>query len=266
MLVTRPEPGATELAERLAALGWRPVLAPALVLAPCSGAGVPTRAQAVLLTSRAAARAMTAPQRPVPVFAVGEATAAEARARGFADVSAAPGGDAAALATHVMERCDPRAGPLCLAVGDGYGRDLESTLRAGGFRVLRRVAYVAQPARSLPEAARVALTGRVVVAALLLSPRSAAHAVSLIRAAGLSPIVESIEALCISERVARAAAEAAAPYPWRAIRVAARPDQGALLHLLGPRPRPSPTSTGQSGAKLGHGADALAAKGGLPPV
>ena len=34
VLVTRPEPGAAETARRVAALGWRPILAPALVLAP----------------------------------------------------------------------------------------------------------------------------------------------------------------------------------------------------------------------------------------
>ncbi|MBX6747830.1 MAG: uroporphyrinogen-III synthase, partial [Acetobacteraceae bacterium] len=34
VLVTRPEPGAEETARRLVALGFRPVLAPALVLEP----------------------------------------------------------------------------------------------------------------------------------------------------------------------------------------------------------------------------------------
>ena len=38
VLVTRPEPGAAETARRVAALGWRPVLAPALVLAPRAAA------------------------------------------------------------------------------------------------------------------------------------------------------------------------------------------------------------------------------------
>ena len=56
MLVTRPEPGAAETARQLAALGWDPVLAPALrlVARPVALA----RAQALLLTSRAAARAL----------------------------------------------------------------------------------------------------------------------------------------------------------------------------------------------------------------
>ncbi|HEY4250097.1 MAG TPA: uroporphyrinogen-III synthase, partial [Roseomonas sp.] len=71
-----------------------PVLAPALLLAP-RPFGPPPPAQALLLPSRAAARALDA--WDIPVLAVGEGTAAEARARGFTAVTAAAG-DAAALA------------------------------------------------------------------------------------------------------------------------------------------------------------------------
>ena len=236
VLVTRPEPGAAETAARVAALGWRPVLAPALVLAPREDAPpLPRGIQAILLTSRAAARAMPLPTPCPPVIAVGTATATEARARGLPQVETAPGGDAAALAAHVAATRDPRAGPLLLAVGAGYARDLEAALRRAGFRVLRRVVYAARPARSLPEPARAAIAGRDVAAALFLSPRSAECAMSLLRAAGLTGTVPTIEALCISERVARAAVAAAAPHRWQATRVAARPDQDAMLQLLGPR-------------------------------
>jgi uroporphyrinogen-III synthase len=241
VLVTRPEPGAAETAARVASLGWRPVLAPALVLEGRPGLVLP-RAQALLLTSRAAARALPCPDPCPPVIAVGEATAAAARDRGFPVVSAAPGGTAAALAEHVARRCDPAAGPLLLAVGEGYGLDLAAALRAAGFRVLRRVAYAARPARALPEPARQALARRDVAVALFLSPRSAECAMSLLRDAGFQGAVASIEALCISARVARAAEAAAAPLRWQAMRVAAQPDQDSVLRLLGTRrpPRPLP--------------------------
>jgi len=233
ILVTRPEPGASETAQRLAGLGWRPVLAPALVLAPRATA-LP-RVQALLLTSRAAARALggVAP-RALPVLAVGEATAAEARARGFCRVTAAAG-DAAALAALVAARLDPAAGPLLLAVGERYGLDLAAALRAQGFRVLRRIAYAAAPVAGLPAPARAALAGGEVAAALFFSPRSAACAMAALRAAGLEASAGEMEALAISPRVAAAVAAAAAPHAWRAVRVAESPDQDALLHLLGPR-------------------------------
>jgi hypothetical protein len=74
------------------------------------------------------------------VIAVGEATAAEARARGFADVEAAAG-DAAALAALINTTRRPEDGALCLAVGEGYALDLAAALRAKGFRVLKFLVF-----------------------------------------------------------------------------------------------------------------------------
>jgi uroporphyrinogen-III synthase len=231
VLITRPEPGAAETARRVAALGWRPILAPALVLAPRPFAAPP--AQALLLTSRAAARAL--PPSDTPVLAVGEATAAEARARGFARVEAAAG-DAAALAEHAARTLDPAAGPLLLAVGEGYGAELAADLRARGFRVLRRIAYAAAPAPALPAEARAAMQrDGEVVSVLFFSPRSARCAMSLVKAAGLAETAARMVALAISPRVAEAATRALAPLAWRAVRIADRPDQDALLALLSPR-------------------------------
>ncbi len=230
ILVTRPEPGGAETAARVAALGWRPVLAPALVLQPRAFAA--PRAQAVLLTSRAAARALPAGLAALPVLAVGAATAAEARARGFTDARAAEG-TAETLAALAGATLDPGAGPLLLAVGKGYALDLADALRARGFRVVRRIAYAAAPATFLPEEALAGIADRHVGRVLLHSPRSAHCAIRLLRAAGLGPRLAGMEMLAISPRVAEAARAALAPIAWRATRVAARPGEDELLALLG---------------------------------
>ncbi|MBC4017624.1 uroporphyrinogen-III synthase [Siccirubricoccus deserti] len=235
VLITRPEPGAAETAQRVAALGWRPLLAPALVLASRPFT-MPPAAQALLLPSRAAARSLVpdAFRAGMPVLAVGEATAAEVRSRGFVNVVAADG-DAASLARLAAATLDPAAGPLLLAVGAGYGQELARALRVLGFRVTRRIAYAAKPAATLPEAARLALDQGEVVAALFFSPRSASCAISLLRTAGLAATATSMVALAISARVAEAAVQTLAPLTWRAVRSAERPDQDSLLQLLGPR-------------------------------
>lgn len=225
VLVTRPEPGAAETATRLTALGWKPILAPALVLTPRPLAP-PARAQALLLTSRAAARAL-APW-PIPVLAVGAATAESARAQGFTEVRAA-GGDAEALAALCAATLRPDDGPLLLAVGAAYSLDLTAMLRAHGFRVIRRVVYAAKEASDLPEPVAQALrTGRV-SHAMFFSPRSAACSVALLIGGGLTDALAGIEALAISPRVASVLERTA----WRRIRVARRPDQDHLLELLG---------------------------------
>ncbi|MCX7371508.1 MAG: uroporphyrinogen-III synthase [Alphaproteobacteria bacterium] len=231
VLITRPEPGLADTASAITALGWQPVPAPGLVLH--ARPFRPVRTQAALLTSRAAARAL--PPLPIPVFAVGEATAKEARARGQGQVIAAEG-DAAALATLVRARLDPTAGPLLLAIGQGYAQDLSAALRQSGFRVLRRVVYVARPVASLPEAARDALLAGTIGQALFFSPRSAQVAIALLRQAGLAARLRGIRALAISARVA----EVLAALPWGSVAVAARPDHAAMMQLLGAPPCPSP--------------------------
>ena len=228
VLITRPEPGAAETARLVAALGWQPVLAPALLLTPRHFTF--PRVQALLLTSRAAARALPLLGLPpdLPILTVGEETAAEARGCNFRDVTAATG-DAAGLAVLVATRLHPAKGPLLLAIGRGYGAGLATTLRAQGFSVLRRVAYDATPAATLPPAAQAALRQGGIGAALFFSPRSAQSAMALLQAAGLAATAGTIRALAISGRVA----EALAALPWREVQVAARPDQSRLLALLG---------------------------------
>ncbi|APT59140.1 hypothetical protein RGI145_05990 [Roseomonas gilardii] len=226
-LVTRPEPGAAETATLVAALGWRPVLAPALLL-ELRHVPLPP-AQALLLTSRAAARALVGRMPDMPVLAVGGATAAEARRAGATTLHVATG-DAQALATLATAVLDPAGGPLLLAVGRGYALDLARILRERGFRVRRRVVYDAHPARHLPEEALLALRAGKIGSALFFSPRSAEVTLSLMRDAGLAAAATSVEALALSARVATTLRG----LPWRGVRVASDLNQNALLALLGP--------------------------------
>ena len=226
ILITRPEPGAAESARAVAALGWEAVLAPALTLTALPFKA-PANCQAIIITSRAAARAL--PLARLPVIAVGEATATEARARGFADVRAA-GGDAQALAALIGATLKPEGGSLCLAVGEGYALDLAAALRATGFRVLRRVVYAARPSAALPQEARRAIREGRVHAALFTSPRSAREAMRLLADAGLQKAALNILAIALSPRIAATLSA----LPWQAIRTASRPDHAALLACLGP--------------------------------
>ncbi len=224
VLVTRPEPGASETAARLLRLGWEPVMAPVARIVPRAIA-VPAQAQAVLVTSGNAVSALPQALFAQPLYAVGDATADRARLTGFGDVHSA-GADAAALAALVRKECRPGDGALLLASGAGQGLGLARDLRAAGFRVLRRVAYAALAVRALPAPAIVALRGRHVAAALVFSPESGRRLVALLRAADID--VADIDAIAISPAVK----SALTPLPWRSIRVASHPEQDALLGLL----------------------------------
>ena len=228
VLITRPEPGASDTAARVAALGYQPVVAPLLRIstlhAPLPASG---RLQAILITSANAIPALPASHRHLPLFAVGAATAARARDAGFAQVHSADG-DAGALAELVVRSCHPEAAPLLLAGGRGQGHALAGDLRARGFAVVRRVLYAAAPTAALPEAAREALTAGRLSAALFFSADTARQCVRLVETARLQEAVRQVAALAIGET----AAMALQALPWRRIRVAARPNQDAMLALL----------------------------------
>ncbi len=226
MLVTRPEPGASETAARLATLGFAAVLAPVMTVAP-RPVGVAPLPQAVLVTSGNALAGLQDMLREVPLFAVGDATAGKARAAGFARVHSA-GRDAAALADLAAARCDPAAGPLLLASGEGQGVALAADLRGRGFRVIRRVAYATRPAESLPEAARAALDSGGVRAALFFSPETARVFVTILQRDMPAANVRGIDALAIS----RPTEAALRVLPWLRVRVAPHPNQDELLKLL----------------------------------
>ena len=147
ILITRPEPDAAALGAALATKGIDSLIEPMLSIRPVAGATIElTDIQGLLFTSANGIRAFASltpaqsltPARQLPVFAVGDATAAAARTAGFETVSAADG-DVTGLAEMVRRRVDPAAGGLLHIAGSAVAGDLSGTLEADGYRVERRV-------------------------------------------------------------------------------------------------------------------------------
>ncbi len=228
VLITRPEPGASETAARVAALGYIAIVAPLLQILPRRAAlPPPGRTQAILVTSGNAIAALPRTHLQLSLFAVGEATAARARVAGFAQVISADG-DAGALAALVARSCDRARGALLLATGRDQGMALAARLRASGYTVNRRVVYAAEPVASLPVTARAALTAGTLTAVMVFSAATARQCVRLLRVAQLDEAVRSVDALAIGQP----AAVALRALPWRRVLTAARPNQDAMLALL----------------------------------
>jgi uroporphyrinogen-III synthase len=226
ILITRPEPGATETARRVSALGLQPIVSPVLIITN-SEFRPPDHLAATVLTSRNAVAACSAALHERPVFTVGAATSARAIEAGFRNVFNADG-DAAALAKLIANTISPAAGSLFFPAGKGQGGDLVTSLRARGFRILRRVAYRATSAPALPDAAIASLRLGQVASAMFFSGETSRHFVRLLREAELTETVRDVEAVSISER----AAMALRTLPWRRIVVAGKPNQDAMLALL----------------------------------
>lgn len=232
VLLTRPRPDSEALAAVLRSRGIDSLIEPLLRVVPRQDApgldlaGV----QAVLLTSANGARALEAALgaapagRQMPLFVVGEATARAARAAQFASLQVA-NGTVAALAGLVAGALEPGAGALLHVAGSAVAGDLAGDLGGRGFALRRVVLYEAHTAKALTEAAQAALVEGTLDAALFFSPRTATTFVNLINQARLEPAARRIAAVCLSAAVA----EAAGALDWRAIRIAAQPDQAALL-------------------------------------
>jgi uroporphyrinogen-III synthase len=232
-LVTRPIEDFPGTAAALAAIGWDALACPCqrIVLRP--GLGAPGPAQALLLTSRNAVRALAGEVawQALPAFCVGDATATAARAAGWRQVVSADG-DARDLSRVVARQLAPQAGSLVLATANGAGAPLARLLRDAGFRVRRRVVYAMQPASALPGAAISALRQGLVHTVLFHAGGAARLFMAAIHAAGLAQSLRIVEACTISKMAAASLSRAPGDNAWRSIQWPARPTEAGMLALL----------------------------------
>jgi uroporphyrinogen-III synthase len=219
ILVTRPEPGASATAARLKTLGHHPILLPCLTITP-RAPKLPETPAAIIITSGQAIPALPAEYAALPVFCVGDATAARLRQAGFSSVLSAAG-DAQDLFRLITAHRLP--GTHLLAVGQRHGQQLARQLHAAGIAVLRRAVYAASPITSLAEPAKTALAADQIDAALFYSAETV-RAFARLR----PPRTETITAFALSPAVAAPLAG----LPWSAIRVALAPTEADLLALL----------------------------------
>lgn len=230
LLVTRPEPDGERTAATLRTRGHDVMLAPLLRIEAVADAdlgGGPFAA--ILLTSANGARALAKHQRrdellELPVLAVGRSSADAARSAGFADAVSADGdsGDLARLAAACFGGIRR---PLLYLSGEDRAHDLASALAVRGLAVCTVVIYRAVKARSFTPEALAALAG--IDGVVHFSRRSVETyldcAVEVLDRA-LKPVH-----FCLSPRVAEPLKVAGAAI----IRVAPRPDEDALMELVG---------------------------------
>ena len=219
LLVTRPEPGASATAARLAAMGHEPTTLPCLTVTPLP-ARLPPHPAALVITSGQAVPALPPALHAVPVFCVGDATAEKLRLAGFTRVESAHG-DAEALARLVIARKMP--GLHVLAVGERHGQKLATDLRAAGVCVLRRRVYTVTKLRAMPEAVRSGLAAGEFTGALFYSAETARAFAAL-----KPPGTAFMQAYALSQNVAKGLQD----LPWAAIHVAIAPTEADLMATL----------------------------------
>lgn len=232
VLVTRPEPGASRTATRLRELGFEPVVLPLSETRtlPVTLETSPNAMAALLVTSANAVRHTPSnvlqQLADLPCHVVGPKTADAARSAGLS-VAETGSGDARQLAERIAPSLFGRtAGYLC---GRVRSADFEAFLAEQGVKVLAIETYDTVPIDYPGKVAATHLAGQPVAAALLYSAKAAQAYSALVQRPELARYFEETRVLSLSARVAQALN---AGFPSR-IAIAGRPDEDALLTLLG---------------------------------
>jgi uroporphyrinogen-III synthase len=205
MLVTRPEPDASETAARLAALDIAAVKAPLLTFTLLATT-LPDAAgfAALAATSANALRALhdrgEIPHfRHLPLYAVGERTANAGREFGFDKVFSADG-DLAALVDLLADA--GLAGPILYPAARDQSGDLARALAPYGVMVITAPVYAMSSVGQLDQAVIAALDAGAIAGALFFSRRTAQAFVSLTDSRLGKAAHRKLGVLCLSETVA----------------------------------------------------------------
>lgn len=205
MLVTRPEPDASDTAARLQALGIEPVVAPLLVYELLPAELPPAeRLAAITFTSSNALRALEATgaierYQHLPAYTVGDRTADLAEDLGFAMVTSASGAfaDLVDLLAHASI-----GGPILYPHGREVSADLVRSLAPFGRSVTAVPVYAMNPLPQLHVTVADALKDGTVGAALFYSRRTAETFVKLTDGVIGREQRSALGVLCMSETVA----------------------------------------------------------------
>jgi uroporphyrinogen-III synthase len=225
---TRPSLDADSFSWAIRAAGAKVILSPVLDIRFRDGAATVEPGESLAFTSANGVRAFARvnADRDLRVFAVGAATAEEARRAGFCDVSAADG-DVASLAGLIAKAKGPSK-ILHLAGSDRAG-DLVAALAESGVSARRLVLYEATPIPCLSDAARNALADKPQNCAVgLFSPRSAALFLMQCANSSVEKQLSRAKLFAFSDAVAAAAT----PGRWGGVKIATERTLDAMAALI----------------------------------
>ena len=231
VLVTRPEPGASRTARRLQDAGFQPVVLPLTesVALSVDAGSIPGDAVAVAITSanavRHASKEVITALAALPCHAVGKRTAEAAHKAEFLPVIEGSG-DAEGLANSIA--AELRGRTIVYLCGRVRFPAFEQRLEAAGVQVRAVETYDTIPVRYSDETILALLSSQPVDAVLLYSAKAAVAMQVLAKRPALQEAFEKARFLALSARIATAFGDSAG----KAVRIAARPDEEALLALL----------------------------------
>ncbi|SDR31178.1 uroporphyrinogen-III synthase [Pseudovibrio sp. Tun.PSC04-5.I4] len=231
ILVTRPQPQADTTARKLVAMGHEVVLEPMLHFQPLSlDEDVVGGAKAIAVTSAKAIEALAfnkliEPLQLLPLYSVGEATAQAAKGAGFQNIMCAEG-DVGSLANLIGEHS--QQGPVFYPAAVDRSGDLSGQLAGLGVACNMVEAYQMSAASQLSAQTHRLITAGEIDCTLFYSLRTIQVFLSLCNLEKTTVFLNSMKALCVSNRVAEQTAS------FGEVFVAKTPSEDGLFELLAP--------------------------------
>ncbi|MDJ0922447.1 MAG: uroporphyrinogen-III synthase [Henriciella sp.] len=227
VIITRAEPGASQTAQAVEALGFQPILSPMLELRRDADVSLPQTSDVsgLIFTSANGVRfyAEMEPSRDLPAWCVGPATAAEARLAGFRTVHESAG-NSVDLANFIAAHAPSSDLPLLHVANAAATGELARSLDALGYRSIFAPLYRAIPAPSLSDGALACFASQHPAILLVHSGKGA----DAVMAATQGCVPQHIHSVAISERAAAPLKRAG----LLTISVADAPNEEALMLAL----------------------------------
>lgn len=227
VMIFRAEPGASETAKRVAALGLTAILSPALTIRDRPDIALPdlTPFAGLVFTSANGIRAFAgrSEERDLPAWCVGPATAQAGEHLGFQDIRRSSG-DAGDLANLIISNATLRGGPLLHVANKAAKGKLRHTLQSAGHTVVFAPIYEAGTASGLSPDARRCLQNQTTSIGLFHSEKGAEAFLAISRDLPL----HQLHAVTISAQAARPLQQAG----LASISSAQAPNEDALMDHL----------------------------------
>ena len=205
-MITRPEPDASQLAERLQRLGHQTIIEPLLQIKYLNRQLALDNVQAIIFTSRNAVRwvqQMSENKKiyQIPAISVGPATSAMAKQLGFSSIFEGEG-TVETLIPLISRHFDPKNGKLLHISGEDIASDISPKLGELGFEFERHIAYQTIPAKTLSDSLCEVIKQKQLDGVILLSPKTAHIWAGLLNQSDEIDDISEVKAYCLSSAVA----------------------------------------------------------------
>ena len=230
ILITRPEPDASDLALKLVSRGYQVLTAPIVDIVQYKDTLINLeRISAVITSSKNGIRALAnaSNDRSTCLYVVGKGSKEEAERIGYKNINVGPG-DAKGLCDLVCKQLSPSDDDLLCASGMHQSFDMHKYLISKNFSITKVVLYEVKAKKNFPIKIIRAMKNKEIDALLFYSPRVAELFVKFLKEKNLVKQACNFDVICISKKVAKKIENIG----WQRVLIAESPDQSSIFSLL----------------------------------